>query len=69
MAGESAGARSGESRMHETVKAGNDRRTKLVGQITARIGITEAMVADLVTTFYASVRQDPQRSPVSRVVR
>jgi hemoglobin len=40
------------------------RRSLLVDEIVERTGITEAMISDLVTTFYARVRLDPLLSPV-----
>jgi truncated hemoglobin YjbI len=50
--------------MQDIVEAGKDRRAKLVSVITDQTGITEAMIADLVATFYARVRRDPLLSPV-----
>jgi hemoglobin len=40
------------------------RRSILVDEIVDRTGITEAMIADLVTIFYARVRLDPLLAPV-----
>jgi hemoglobin len=55
--------------MQDIAKVENDRRAKLVSVITGRTAITEAMIADLVATFYARVRQDPQLSPVFERVK
>jgi hemoglobin len=40
------------------------RRTTLVDEISRQTGITDAMIADLVDTFYGRVRQDPLLAPV-----
>jgi len=55
--------------MQDVVEAGKDRRAKLVGVITDQTGITDAMIAGLVATFYARVRQDPLLSPVFERVK
>jgi hemoglobin len=39
-------------------------RSTLVDEISERTGITDAMIADLVETFYARVRKDPLLAPV-----
>jgi hemoglobin len=40
------------------------RRATLSRDISERTGITEAMITELVTTFYARVRTDPMLAPV-----
>jgi hemoglobin len=40
------------------------RRATLVDEISRQTGITDAMIADLVGTFYGRVRQDPLLAPV-----
>jgi hemoglobin len=42
----------------------SSRRSTLVHEISERTGITDAMIADLVETFYARVRKDPLLAPV-----
>ena len=39
-------------------------RATLVDDISRETGITDAMIADLVETFYGRVRQDPLLHPV-----
>ena len=41
-----------------------ERREAIVADITARTGITEAMIERLVRSFYARVRSDPMLAPV-----
>jgi hemoglobin len=41
-----------------------NRRATLVDEISERTAITDAMIADLVDTFYGRVRQDPLLAPV-----
>lgn len=41
-----------------------DRRATFVDEISRQTGITEALIADLVDTFYGRVRQDPLLAPV-----
>src|ERR1700688_4840815 len=41
-----------------------ERRATLVDEISRQTGITEALIADLVDTFYGRVRQDPLLAPV-----
>ncbi len=40
------------------------RRATLVDDISRQTGITDAMISDLVETFYGRVRQDPLLAPV-----
>lgn len=47
----------------------NDRQAKRVSMMTDLTGITEEMIAELVATFYARVRQDPLLSPVFKRVK
>ena len=47
----------------------DDRQAKRVSMMTDLTGITEEMIADLVATFYARVRQDPLLSPVFKRVK
>lgn len=42
----------------------SERRAQLCEEIAARTGITDAMIADLVETFYARVRKDALIGPV-----
>lgn len=55
--------------MQRFPEAEKSRRSLLVDEIIERTGITEAMIADLVETFYARVRGDPLLSPVFAKVR
>lgn len=41
-----------------------NRRATLVDEISGRTGITDAMIAELVDTFYGRVRTDPLLGPV-----
>ena len=41
-----------------------NRRTTLADEISERTGITEALIAELVDTFYGRVRLDPMLAPV-----
>jgi truncated hemoglobin YjbI len=41
------------------------RRATLVDDISRQTGITDAMISDLVETFYGRVRQDPLLAGVS----
>ena len=41
-----------------------NRRATLVDEICERTGITEAMIAELVDTFYGRVREDSLLAPV-----
>lgn len=41
-----------------------ERREQIVADITARTGITEAMIENLVRSFYAKVRTDEMLAPV-----
>jgi hemoglobin len=41
-----------------------NRRATLVEEISERIGVTDAMIAELVETFYGRVRQDALLAPV-----
>jgi hemoglobin len=41
-----------------------NRRATLIDEISERSGVTEAMIAELVDTFYGRVRQDPLLAPV-----
>jgi len=42
----------------------SERRARLSGEIAARTGITDAMIAELVETFYERVRKDALLGPV-----
>lgn len=55
--------------MQDIASESNSRRAKLVSSITHETGITEAMIADLVATFYARVRRDPLLSVVFERVK
>jgi hemoglobin len=50
--------------MHEEPKTAEERRERIVADITARTGITEAMIENLVRSFYAKVRTDEMLAPV-----
>jgi hemoglobin len=51
------------------VEPENDRPAKRLSAMTELTGISEQMIADLVATFYARVRQDPLLSPLFRRVK
>ena len=55
--------------MSDAATTDGDRRAKLVAEIVERTGITEAMIADLVTTFYGRVRNDPLLAPAFATVK
>ena len=55
--------------MQDIASEKNDRREKFVSSITHQTGITEAMIADLVATFYVRVRRDPLLSVVFERVK
>jgi hemoglobin len=47
----------------------DDRREQLVAGIVERTGITEAVIAELVATFYGRVREDPLLAPAFATVK
>ena len=47
--------------------SGAERREKITAEITARTGITEAMIERLVRGFYAKVRSDAVLAPRCRL--
>jgi hemoglobin len=55
--------------MSDAARTDVDRREKLVAEIVERTGITEAVIADLVATFYGRVRKDPLLAPAFATVK
>jgi hemoglobin len=47
----------------------DDRREQLVAGIVERTGVTEAVIAELVATFYGRVREDPLLAPAFATVK
>ena len=50
------------------MSAESSRRATLVNAISRQTGITDAMIAELVDTFYGRARQDPLLAPVFATV-
>jgi hemoglobin len=48
----------------ESIVTGAERREKITAEITARTGLTEAMIERLVRSFYEKVRADEVLAPV-----
>src|SRR5258708_8503803 len=51
-------------RFKDSIVTGAERREKITAEITARTGITEAMIERLVRGFYAKVRADAVLAPI-----
>jgi hemoglobin len=55
--------------MSDMTTQDDERRARLVAEIVDRTGITEAVIATLVATFYARVREDPLLAPAFATVK